>query len=147
MRDQIEMCNKFCTNFDTKYDHITSEEREVISSQVKKAESWLAAAIKQQDDMPKYSPPVLTLDSIDKQRKKLLNVSSPIMTKPKPKNKPTPSPVPAAPAPEASVPNTTETVGSSECSDSKVEAEADCSDNTTPTPIDKESAEALDVSA
>jgi heat shock protein 4 len=96
LRKQAELCKQFASNYDSKYEHITEEERDSLRKSATDAEAWLFDQLSKQADLPKYANPVLTLESISQRRSSLFSVSNPIMTKKPPAPAPTPAPAPAA---------------------------------------------------
>jgi len=100
LKIQIENCKTFCSNYDESLSHITEEDRAKIREKAATVEAWVYDMQSKQADVPINCDPVLTCDSIQKERSALFIVSNPIMIKKKP--------LPPPPAPEKKAEEKTE---------------------------------------
>jgi heat shock protein 4 len=92
LRKQIELCRSFVSTYDDAHAHITEEERDKIRDALRKSETWMFDMQNKQGDMALHVDPILTTDTIQKQRSELFSITNPIMSKPKPAPAPTPTP-------------------------------------------------------
>jgi len=81
LKKQIEMCKSFAANYDEKYKHIDETDRDKIRSESSSAEEWMYDMIGKQGDLKQNKDPVFTVDSIQKKKTALFQVTNPIMIK------------------------------------------------------------------
>ncbi|KAL9274251.1 Heat shock 70 kDa protein 14-like protein [Drosera capensis] len=88
LTDQLVHCiNSFweaATSTDPAFDHIDLAEKQKVLKECVEAEAWLREKRQQQEQLPKFAPPVLLSADLRKKTEAVDRVCKPIMTKPKP---------------------------------------------------------------
>eukprot|EP00043_Microstomoeca_roanoka_P025140 m.7703 g.7703 ORF g.7703 m.7703 type:complete len:834 (-) comp5280_c0_seq1:41-2542(-) len=90
---------------DEKYNHLTEEDVKKVADQVNSTEQWLNAKVNEQNSLPKYSTPVLTVTDLENKAAEVERICKPVVNKPKPKvEPPKDEPKPAEPEQPQSTP-------------------------------------------
>ncbi|PVU92604.1 hypothetical protein BB559_003650 [Furculomyces boomerangus] len=85
LRDAVHHWADLATSSDSKYSHITREDREKVLAFIDRTQTWLDEKSERQSKLNLWDPPFLFSHEILKERESLTKFASSIMSKPKPK--------------------------------------------------------------
>eukprot|EP00179_Madagascaria_erythrocladioides_P003206 CAMPEP_0198310772 /NCGR_PEP_ID=MMETSP1450-20131203/2715_1 /TAXON_ID=753684 ORGANISM="Madagascaria erythrocladiodes, Strain CCMP3234" /NCGR_SAMPLE_ID=MMETSP1450 /ASSEMBLY_ACC=CAM_ASM_001115 /LENGTH=857 /DNA_ID=CAMNT_0044013619 /DNA_START=60 /DNA_END=2633 /DNA_ORIENTATION=- len=89
LRELQQLCVEFkqVTENQTRFEHLTQEEKNTVASKCDEVDAWMASEVEKQNQLPKSADPSLTGAVVAVKKGELTAVCSPIYNKPKPKPK------------------------------------------------------------
>ncbi|PVV05077.1 hypothetical protein BB560_000412 [Smittium megazygosporum] len=84
LRDSINHWVDIVSSADSRYDHISREEKDKALELIGNKQIWLDDQLERQSKVPSYEAPVLLSHQINQERENMIRFVSTVMTKPKP---------------------------------------------------------------